>query len=151
MNIAYLGLGSNLNNPSAQLNEAIKTLKLSYNIQVLKISSFYQTKPWGVINQPDFINAVIKISTDLAPDNLLNLINNIEENQGRIREQKWGPRIIDIDILLYDQQIINSEKLTIPHQELKNRKFVLEPLIEIEPDLILPCGSNLKDLLKNSE
>lgn len=145
--ISYLGLGSNIGNTKDNLDSAIKILNESKNCNILQVSSFYKTKPVGVTNQPDFLNAVVKIETQLSPEELLKLINSIENKLGRIRTIKWGPRTIDIDILIYGNIIINKENLVIPHPAMMERSFVLEPLSEIEPNMIMPNGENISDVL----
>lgn len=148
MKVVYLALGSNLQNPFIQLHKALLKLSLTPAIRVLQNSSFYSSKPYGVIDQPDFLNAVAAIETSLSPHNLLNTLLTIETELGRIRDQKWGPRLIDLDILLYENQIIHTPELIIPHPELHCRPFVLYPLAEIDPALILPDGISLQQLLK---
>ncbi len=147
MATVYLALGSNLGNPAEYLKQAIKNLKKIGTIQ--KISSFYKTEPVGKINQPWFLNCVVEMTTTLTPLELLNKINNIETALGRIRSVKWGPRTIDIDILLYDNLVLETEQLTIPHHLFRERRFVLEPLAEIAPDAIDPITKKLMcELLK---
>lgn len=104
--------------------------------QVLKVSPFYQTKPVGYLEQPDFQNAVVKLETQLSPEDLLDGLQKIENQQGRVRKQENGPRTIDLDILLYDSLSIRSERLTIPHPRMYERTFVLKPLSDIAPELI---------------
>jgi 2-amino-4-hydroxy-6-hydroxymethyldihydropteridine diphosphokinase len=154
---AYLGLGSNLNNKKQNLSNAITALRKISGISVLKISRFYQTKPIGITNQPDFLNAVVKIRTSLSPNELITLLLSIEKEQGRIRARKWGPRIIDIDLLLYNHAVIKSRNLIVPHPRLHERYFVLKPLAEIAPNAVHPILKKtsrtlLKELLNgNSE
>jgi len=150
MNIAYLGLGSNLQDPLLQLQQALLKLSLIPELRIIQTSSFYRTKPYGVAHQPDFINAVAQIETALVPHALLKTLLEIEKELGRVREQKWGPRIIDLDILLYEDQIINTPELTLPHPGLHQRSFVLYPLAEITPNLILPDGTSIQQFLKNA-
>jgi 2-amino-4-hydroxy-6-hydroxymethyldihydropteridine diphosphokinase len=137
MSTAYLSLGTNLGNPEENLNRAIMKIRENGCV-VEKQSSFIKTAPYGVIDQPDFLNCVIKISTDKTPFELLDTLLSIEQDMGRIRREKWGPRIIDIDILFYDDLIIDTENLKIPHPDLHNRLFVLKPLNEIAPNLVHP-------------
>ena len=131
--ICYLGLGSNLGNRELTLRRAIELVKKIPNVKLLRVSSFYQTEPWGVKNQPNFINAAIKISTELEPLKLLDELQRIELELGRIRREHWGARTIDIDILLIDGIKISSERLTVPHKFLFERDFALVPLKEIFP------------------
>ena len=148
---AYLALGSNLNQPKRQVINAIHRLASTEGIEVNRYSSLYRSRPLNGMSQNDYVNAVIEISTWLKPLSLLSSTQSIEHDMGRVRipSQRWAPREIDIDILLYEQEIITSEHLTIPHYGLKQRSFVVYPLLEIAPDCILPCGRSLKDC-KNS-
>ncbi|KTD11136.1 2-amino-4-hydroxy-6- hydroxymethyldihydropteridine pyrophosphokinase [Legionella gratiana] len=136
MNICYLGLGSNQKSPERQLRKAIQSIKTLRLTAVTKISSFYWSKAWGLKSQQNFCNAVIEISTLLSPLQLLNACQKIEKKQGRIRKKRWGPRVIDIDILYYENRVIQSKKLMIPHPYIQLRDFVLIPLNEINPKLI---------------
>jgi 2-amino-4-hydroxy-6-hydroxymethyldihydropteridine diphosphokinase len=150
MSICYIALGSNLNDPLAQANQAIIALKKLPDTVVSDISPFYRSKPLGPQDQNDYLNAVIKLTTSLTPIALLDELQSIEKSQGRVRkDNRWGARTLDLDILLYDDLVINSERLTIPHYHMKNREFVLYPLFDISPDLTLPDNDNLFDLIKN--
>lgn len=133
--ISYLGLGANLGEREKNLRTAIEQIKKIQGVEVLRVSSFYETAAWGVTNQPDFINAAVKISADMEPLQLLDELQKIEINLGRVRNEHWGARTIDIDILLIDDLKINSERLTVPHKFLYERDFVLIPLSEILPTL----------------
>jgi len=137
---AYLSLGSNMGDREANVRKALDHLATNPRIRVMKVSSLYETAPIGVTDQNDFFNAVALIETDLDPTDLLDAILDIEKIVGRVRNLRWGPRVIDIDILLYDDVEINTPELTIPHPEMMNRAFVLIPLAEIAPDLELPGG-----------
>lgn len=144
--MVYLGLGSNLGNKRKNVREAIKLLRLY--VIVTKISSFYETKPVGYADQPDFINAVAEIKTNLTPRQLLRVVKDIEQKMGRKKTFQNGPRIIDIDILLYNDKIIKTKKLIIPHPAIHRRWFVLKPLDEIAPQLVHPeLNHRIKDLL----
>ena len=150
MTIAYLGLGSNLANPEQQIHDAIDAFEQLPHVTVLKVSQLYYSRPMGPQDQPDFMNAVISVETELAPIDLLDTLQNIEHEAGRIRkDDRWGPRVLDLDILLYGERIINTERLTVPHYGMKTREFVLIPLAEIAPSLILPDGSSVQELSKN--
>ena len=131
--ICYIGLGSNLGSRALTLRRAIELIKKIPAVKLLKVSSFYETEPWGVTGQPNFINAAIKISTDLEPLKLLDELQRIELELGRIRREHWGARTIDLDILLIDGREIFSERLTVPHKFLFARDFALVPLKEIFP------------------
>lgn len=137
MNDVFLLLGSNLGDRQTFLTEAIHYIEMGI-APVVKASSVYQTQSWGKTDAPDYLNQVIFLKTDMPPNMLLQKILGIENILGRKREEKWGSRTIDIDILFYGRDIINEPGLTLPHPELHNRRFTLEPLSEIAPDLIHP-------------
>lgn len=147
LNTAFLALGSNLDNPQQQIKTAIQHLQQESSITIEKISSFYQTPPLGP-PQDDYINAVIEITTSFSPLELLENCLAIEKKQGRIRNDRWGPRCIDIDILLYGQVICKEDNCTIPHPGIAQRLFVLVPLVEIAPELQLPDGQSVATLLQ---
>jgi|TARA_B110000444_G_scaffold261275_1_gene312268 2-amino-4-hydroxy-6-hydroxymethyldihydropteridine diphosphokinase len=149
--VAYISIGSNLSNPYQQVISAVDQLKKTENINVIATSGWYFSEAIGPKNQPKYVNGVIKISTRLLPNQLLKELHGIEDAHGRIRNERWGPRILDLDILLYGSEVINTKKLTIPHLGMKIRNFVLTPLADIEPDLVLPDGSTLSSLLENSQ
>ena len=130
--IYYVGLGSNLGEREKILRRAIERVKQIPDVKLLRVSSFYESEPWGVTNQPNFINAAIKISTELEPLNLLDELQRIELELGRIRRERWGARTLDLDILLADSEI-SCERLTVPHPLLFDRDFALVPLKEIFP------------------
>lgn len=136
--IAYIGLGSNLSNPIEQLKIALQSIDALPSTQLLQRSSFYGSKPLGPQDQPDFVNAVCKIQTDLSAKALLHQLQKIELEQGRIKKRHWGERLIDLDILLFGDQLISSDELTVPHTQMALRDFVLIPLIEIAPGLVIP-------------
>jgi len=137
MNRCYLALGSNQKFPERQLRLAIKSIRNLPSTSITRISTFYWNKAWGLTNQQDFCNAVIEIITILPPLKLLRACNKIENQHGRVRKKRWGPRILDIDILLYSNKVIQSKDLTIPHPQILTRDFVLKPLLEIRPDIQL--------------
>lgn len=148
----FIGLGSNLNsafgNPFQTLQSSLRTLQEVDGLNILAVSSCYISKPHGPQNQNNYHNAVVKIHTDLPADLLLQTLHKVENIYGRERNsaERWGARTLDLDILLYENLCINSDSLTIPHSELSNREFVLLPLMEIDPELILPDGKKLKSL-----
>ena len=148
MNFVYIALGSNLKNPRKQVLNGILSIKKLDGVKILKESYLYQTPPVGILNQPDFINAVIKVSSDHEPQKLLKEILNIENDAGRVRDQKNGPRILDLDILLFDDLIINEENLTIPHPRMHERLFVLLPLKDIDENIMIPNQGKIKDIIK---
>ena len=146
---AWLGLGSNLQQPEAQIREALRRLDATTGIELLKVSSLYRTPPWGDEKQDDFINAVSQIETALEPAALLNDIQGIENLMGRRRgDRRWGPRLIDIDLLLYGNLQVQAEDLVIPHPRMHERAFVLIPLIELEPGLVIPGHGRVDELLQ---
>ena len=138
----FLGLGSNLGDSIQLLKDAVENLSMNEKVQLIALSSFYQSAPMGPQEQPDYINAVCQIYTSYSPNELLTLCQNIENDCGRDRssEQRWGPRPLDLDILLFDDQKITTPRLTIPHSGMAEREFVLVPLFELEPSLIMPDG-----------
>ncbi|MGY4677233.1 2-amino-4-hydroxy-6-hydroxymethyldihydropteridine diphosphokinase [Pasteurella sp. P03HT] len=146
MNITYIALGSNLNTPVAQLQAALEALDALPETQVMKVSSFYQSKPLGPQDQPDYVNAVACLHTCLSPLALLDHLQQIEQTQGRVRLRRWGERTLDLDILLYENEVMQTPRLTLPHYDMTNREFVIVPLFEIAPTLTLPNGVKLSEL-----
>ncbi len=147
MSRAFLGLGSNQGNRLALLRKAEARLAATPGIRVVAHSSVYETEPVGLTDQPWFLNRVLLIETTLEPHGLLNVLQQVEDSLGRTHTVRWGPRTIDIDLLLYDDRTMASERLSIPHPELPHRRFVLLPLAEIDPDALLPDGRSVRDLL----
>lgn len=137
MHKVFIALGSNLGDKKDNINEAIKRIN-DKGIKILKVSSIIETEPYGYKDQDKFLNAVCLVETDLSPHELLNVLLEIEREMGRVRTIKWGPRVIDLDIIFYDDLIINEANLIIPHPDAHNRTFVMGPLSEIEPDFIHP-------------
>ncbi len=131
MNTVFIALGSNLNNPIYHLEKGIRQINHLPSTSILRRSSLYKSKPIGPKNQPNYINAVIKIKTNYAPIELLDVLQDIENKHHRKRLKKWGPRTLDLDILLYNEVEFNNDRLTIPHPEMINRDFVLIPLFEL--------------------
>ncbi|HDL4245767.1 TPA: 2-amino-4-hydroxy-6-hydroxymethyldihydropteridine diphosphokinase [Mannheimia haemolytica] len=144
MQTVYIALGSNLENPLEQLKQAVEKLKKFAN--EFEISPFYGSKPVGPQDQPDYVNAVAKFSTDLSPTALLDKLQSIENEQGRVRVRRWGERTLDLDIILYGNQQIQTKRLNVPHIEMKNREFVIVPMFDLTPDLVLPTGEKLADI-----
>lgn len=131
MSEAYLAFGANIDEPEKNIRLAYEALAKVPGIKFIRASSFYKTEPWGYLNQPDFTNSCALIETDLPPEGLLGVCLGIEAALGRVRSIKNGPRIIDIDLLIYDDIIINTDFLTLPHPRMWERSFVLEPLSEL--------------------
>lgn len=145
---AYIGLGSNLAQPQRQVLLALRALAEIPRTHLVAASRLYRSVPLGPANQPDYINAVAALDTDLSPEQLLDALQAIEQAQGRVRGNvRWGPRTLDLDLLLYGDAVIGSTRLTVPHPGLAERSFVLYPLYELVPDLVLPDGRKLRDLL----
>jgi 2-amino-4-hydroxy-6-hydroxymethyldihydropteridine diphosphokinase len=137
MAIVYIGIGSNTGNKEENCLNAINLLS-ARGIPVRRRSSLYETEPWGVKDQPSFVNATVEAETDLTPQELIVALKSIEKEMGRQETYRWGPRAIDLDILLYNDLVIDEPDLTIPHPYLHQREFVLKPLSEIAPDKIHP-------------
>ncbi|MBN4080527.1 2-amino-4-hydroxy-6-hydroxymethyldihydropteridine diphosphokinase [Beggiatoa alba] len=157
---AYIGLGSNLDNPLFQVKSAISELNACEKIVVDKVSAIYKSKPLEInspgINssgtdteQADYINAAVKIKTTYSPLGLLDVLQSLEKKHNRVKQYRWGPRSLDLDILLYDSLILETERLSIPHIELIRRDFVVYPLYDINPALAIPGHGKLVDILSN--
>lgn len=144
----YIGLGSNLGRSEESLTAAVEALSANEAVREVMVSSYYQSKPHGPQDQPDYINAVAELETTLEPEALLDVLQSIENEHGRVRNgERWSARTLDLDILLYADQSINSERLQVPHRWMRHREFVLYPLFEIAPTLVLPDGSLLEECL----
>ncbi|WP_354624669.1 2-amino-4-hydroxy-6-hydroxymethyldihydropteridine diphosphokinase [Psychromonas sp. MME2] len=149
---SYIGIGSNQATPILQIKQAIEALKALPNTELVTVSSLYSSTPMGPQDQPDYVNAVAHLNTQLSALELLDNLQAIEQTQGRVRkENRWGPRTLDLDILLYGDEQINNARLTVPHYGMKVREFVLYPLLEIAADLQLPDGSVLSQLVKQCD
>ena len=149
MHTVYLGLGANLNAPRKQIHAAVAALKALEDVEFVCVSHDYASKPMGPQDQPDYVNAVACVKTALMPEQLLDLTQAIELEHGRVRkEQRWGPRTLDIDILLFGNDVIDTPRLTVPHYGLTEREFVVYPLLEIAPTLVLPNNQSLADITK---
>ncbi|KOE68987.1 2-amino-4-hydroxy-6-hydroxymethyldihydropteridine diphosphokinase [Aggregatibacter actinomycetemcomitans] len=149
MNKVYVALGSNLADPQAQLVAALRAMNQLPDSRLISVSSFYQSKPLGPQDQPDYVNAVACLETALSPFALLDELQRIEQEQGRVRLRRWGERTLDLDILLYAEQTIQSERLIVPHYDMHNREFVIIPLAEIAPSFSLPNGQSIRELMQN--
>jgi 2-amino-4-hydroxy-6-hydroxymethyldihydropteridine diphosphokinase len=146
--VAYVGLGSNLGDREATLREALRHLDSVDGIAVVAVSSFRETDPVGVLDQPRFVNAAAEVETSLRPHDLLDRLLEVERALGRdrAREERWGPRTVDLDLLLYGDETVEEPGLEVPHPRLAERAFVLEPLLELDPELRLPNGRPLREL-----
>lgn len=145
---AYIGLGSNLEHPRQQIQAALDALEALPDCHSLRCAPWYQSKAIGPEGQPDYINTVAHIKTTLAPLTLLHQLQTIENTQGRQRHIRWGARTLDLDLLLYDNILLNTDTLQLPHPEMQKRNFVLLPLHDLEPELILPDGKDVKSLVQ---
>lgn len=148
MNEAFIGLGSNLNTPMEQLQQAISQLKQHAEITQVTLSKFYSSKPVGPQDQPDYVNAVAIITTSLAPIPLLDALQAIENSQHRVRERHWGPRTLDLDLLRYNNDKIDMDRLTVPHPFMLERGFVIKPMADLAPNMRLHNGKTVIEQLE---
>lgn len=144
-----LGLGSNMGDREDNLSRVLHLLESNGSVRIEKVSSIYETTPFGLKDQPDFLNMVISINTSLSPKELLDLCQKVENSLGRTRTLRWGPRVIDIDILLFDDARIENDTLTLPHPGIADRAFVLIPLAEVAPDYQFENGTRVDKLIEN--
>jgi len=148
MTLAYIAIGSNLASPLEQVNAAITALGEIPHSQIVARSAFYRTPPLGPQDQPDYLNAAVALDTTLDADTLLDHTQRIELAQGRVRKaERWGPRTLDLDIMLFGDEVINTPRLTVPHYDMHNRGFMLWPLFEIAPEVLFPDGTPLACVL----
>jgi 2-amino-4-hydroxy-6-hydroxymethyldihydropteridine diphosphokinase len=143
---AYVGLGSNLGDRLRNLQRAVDLLAASQSVRVIRSSRVYETDPVGGPTQPDFLNAVVHLETDLSPRELLRTCMGVEVDMGRVRDERWGPRTIDVDVLTYGDERIDEPDLVVPHPRMHERGFVLVPLGELDADPSLPGGTRLTEL-----
>lgn len=149
MSLAYIGLGSNLDGPERHVRDAIAALASLPGTRLRRSSSFYRSRPVGPPGQPDYINAVIELETDLEPHDLLDSMQSIEQAHGRVRSrERWGPRPLDLDLLLFDEREIRDARLIVPHPEIGRRNFVLCPLLEVAPAARIPGLGSARTLLR---
>ncbi len=144
---AFIGLGSNLESPREQVTRAVQEIDAIQGVKLLKCSRWYQSKALGPGDQPDYINGAVLIETQLDAHALLDQLQRIEQDHERVRQIHWGPRTLDLDLLLFGDHIIHSDRLTVPHAYLTMRNFVLHPLADIDRDLVLPTGEAVASLL----
>lgn len=148
MSAAFISLGANLADPLGQVERALTALQQLPASRLLACSPLYRSRPMGPADQPDYINGVALLETSLTPHQLLDETQRIELEQGRVRKaERWGPRTLDLDLLLFGDAVINDERLIVPHYGMKERAFVLLPLFDLAPDLVLPCGTALHTLM----
>lgn len=148
MKRCYIGLGSNLAEPRQQLMRAETALANLPHSRLIAVSAYYQSQAIGPGEQPDYLNAVAALDTTLTPLALLDQLQAIEQAQGRVRTVRWGARTLDLDLLLYGNQVLDLPRLQVPHPRLGERAFVLRPLADLAPDLLLPAGQTLQQLLQ---
>jgi len=144
--VAFLGLGSNLGERLTNLQAAVDALQIEPGLRVTASSRVWETEPVGGPPQPDYLNAVIRVETDLSARDLLDVARRMEARMGRVRKERWGARSLDVDILLYDEEQIDESDLVVPHPRMTQRAFVLLPLLELDPDPVLPDGTRLKEV-----
>ncbi len=145
----FIGIGSNLAEPEQQVRRALYELGGLPATRLLAWSRLYRSRPMGPADQPDYVNAAALLSSGLEPEPLLDRLQALEAAHGRVREgERWGPRTLDLDLLLYGDQVIGTPRLTVPHPGLRERAFVLYPLADLKPDLVLPDGTLLADLVR---
>ncbi|MDU1323407.1 MAG: 2-amino-4-hydroxy-6-hydroxymethyldihydropteridine diphosphokinase [Clostridium botulinum] len=137
MHTAYVAFGSNIGEKESYIKRALEKIE-KRGMKIIKVSPIYETEPYGVLDQDSFLNGVVKIETNLTPENLIEVLLDIERQLDRVRERRWGPRTIDLDIIFYDDLIINKNNLIIPHKDMENREFVLKPLCDIDENFIHP-------------
>lgn len=148
MTVAYVGLGANLGAREETLRRALELLRDEPGIEVLGVATFRETDPVGVVDQPRFVNTAAALETELHPRELLDVLLDVERRLGRVRDgTRWGPRVVDLDLLLYDEEIVDEPGLRIPHPRLHERRFVLEPLAELDPGLAVPGEGTVSALL----
>ena len=147
MTRAYVGLGANLGNREETLQRAVSLLTAAEGVEVLAVSEFSETDPVGVVDQPRFLNGAVTVETTLSARGLLDALLAIEQSLGRERVERWGPRTIDLDLLLYGDEIVDEPGLRVPHPRLHERRFALEPLAELDPELVIPGRGRVSELL----
>ncbi|MEP6910821.1 MAG: 2-amino-4-hydroxy-6-hydroxymethyldihydropteridine diphosphokinase [Actinomycetota bacterium] len=147
MATAFVGIGSNLGDREGHLRSAFALIAAENGIEVVAVSVLRETEPVGPVEQGPFLNGAVKVTTDLPPTKLLERLLDIEQRLGRVRHERFGPRTIDLDLLLYDDQVLDAPGLTLPHPRLHERRFALEPLAELEPGLDVPGRGRVSALL----
>ena len=148
MSRAYVGLGANLGDREATLRRALDLLQAASDIDVVAVSALRETEPVGVLEQPRFLNGAAAVETTLSPRQLLDLLLHVERALGRVRDgQRWGPRVLDLDLLAYEDLLVDEPGLRVPHPRLHERRFALEPLVELDAELEIPGRGRVSDLL----
>jgi len=151
MSDAFVGIGSNLGDRETNLRRALELLAAEDGIEVVSVSRLRETDPVGPVEQPSFLNGAVRISTELPPRELLERLLEVEQRLGRVRGERWGPRTIDLDLLVYGDEIVDEPGLTLPHPRLHERRFALEPLAELAPALVVPGRGPVQALLAGLE
>jgi len=144
---AYVGLGANLGNREEALEQAVSLLEAEERVDVLAVSALRETDPVGVLDQPRFLNGAAVVETTLSAREFLDTLLAIERSLGRVRVERWGPRIVDLDLLVYSDEIVDEPGLRVPHPRLHERRFALEPLVELDPELVIPGRGRASELL----
>ena len=147
MTRAYVGLGANLGSREETLRRAVELLGEADGVEVLALSQFRETDPVGVVDQPLFLNGAVEVDTTRTPRELLDLLLEIERSLGRVREERWGPRTVDLDLLVYGNEVVDEPGFRVPHPRLHERRFALEPLADLDPELEIPGRGALSTLL----
>ncbi|HEX2302349.1 MAG TPA: 2-amino-4-hydroxy-6-hydroxymethyldihydropteridine diphosphokinase [Gaiella sp.] len=148
---AYVGLGANLGDREGTIRRAVTLLGEADGVDAVALSTLRETEPWGPVAQPSFLNGVVALETELGPRALLDLLLGIERRLGRVRSERWGPRTIDLDLLLYGDTVVDEAGLTLPHPRLHERRFALEPLAELAPDAVVPGRGTVGELVRSLE
>jgi len=148
---AYVGLGANLGIREDTIRHAVDLLGSHPEVDLLAVSTLRETEPWGPVEQPPFLNGAAAVETRLGPRALLDVLLEVERRLGRVRDERWGPRTIDLDLLLYGDTVVDEPGLTVPHPSLRERAFALEPLLELDPDLVVPGHGSAAVLLASLE
>jgi len=148
---AYVGLGANLGTREDTIRHAVDLLGSHPEVDLVAVSTLHETEPWGPVEQPPFLNGAAAVETGLEPRALLDVLLEVERRLGRVRDERWGPRTIDLDLLLYGDAVVDEPGLTVPHPRLRERAFALEPLLELDPDLVVPGQGSAAVLLASLE
>jgi len=148
---AYVGLGANLGTREDTIRHAVDLLGSHPEVDLVAVSALRETEPWGPVEQPPFLNGAAAVETSLEPRALLDVLLEVERRLGRVRDERWGPRTIDLDLLLYGDAVVDEPGLTVPHPRLRERAFALEPLLELDPDLVVPGQGSAAVLLASLE
>jgi 2-amino-4-hydroxy-6-hydroxymethyldihydropteridine diphosphokinase len=145
---AYVGLGANLGDRESTIRRAVRLLGETPGVDPVAVSTLRETESWGPVEQPAYLNGVVEVETELAPQALLGVLLDVERRLGRVRAERWGPRTIDLDLLIHGDAVVDEPGLTLPHPHLHERRFVLEPLAELAPDAVVPRRGTVADLLR---